>query len=177
VAVAKPAPGTKPGVDVPDDRDLDDGGLDLSPRTTGGARPVRRHRKRGAIVLLAVLLIAAGFLIRQALATATQFYYNADEAVQKRDDLGTKRFRVQGTVIDDPRPTADAIVFTIAFNGKRMVVRHTGSEPPLFKKGIPVVCEGHWETGKPLFDSERILVKHTESYKKANPDRVGSDKP
>ncbi len=129
------------------------------------------------MVVLVLLLIAAGFIIRQALGTATQFYYNADEAVQNRADLGTKRFRVQGTVIDRPRSTAEAIVFTIAFNGRRMTVRHTGSEPALFKKGLPVVCEGHWESGKAVFESERILVKHTQSYKKANPDRVGSDKP
>ena len=53
------------------------------------------------------------------------------------------------------------------------MVRHTGSEPPLFKPGIPVVCEGHWDAGKPVFDSDRILVKHTESYKKANPGSRG----
>lgn len=169
--------GGEPGLDIPDDRDLDDGGLDLTPRSADAARPSRPRRKWGAVVVLGLLLIAAGFIIRQALGTATQFYYNADEAVHKRVDLGTKRFRVQGTVVDAPRPTADAVVFTIAFNGEHMVVRHTGSEPALFKKGLPVVCEGHWESGKALFDSERILVKHTESYKKANPDRVGTNKP
>lgn len=128
-------------------------------------------------MVLVVLLFGAGFIIRQALGTATQFYYNADEAVRNRNALGQKRFRVQGTVVDEPRPTADAIIFTIAFNGKRVAVRHTGSEPALFKQGLPVVCEGHWEGGKAVFESERILVKHTQSYKKANPDRVGTDKP
>ncbi|MDQ6696093.1 MAG: cytochrome c maturation protein CcmE [Actinomycetota bacterium] len=170
-------PGAIAGVDVPDDRDLDDGGLDLTPRAHDGGRSVRPRRKWGAIVVLVVLMFAAGFIVRQALSTATQFYYNADEAVLHRASLGTKRFRVQGTVVDQPQPTADAITFTIAFNGKRVVIRHTGSEPPLFKEGLPVVCEGHWAAGRPVFDSERILVKHTESYKKANPDRVGSDKP
>ena len=164
-------------VDAPDDRDLDDGGLDLTPRAHHGGRPARPRRKWGAIVVLVVLMVAAGFIIRQALSTATQFYYNADEAVVHRASLGTKRFRVQGTVVDHPRPTADAVIFTIAFNGKRVAVRHTGSEPPLFKEGLPVVCEGHWAAGRPVFDSERILVKHTESYKKANPGRVGSNKP
>ncbi len=164
-------------VDAPDDRDLDEGGLDLTPRAYDGTRPARPRRKWGAIVVLVVLMFAAGFIIRQALSTATQFYYNADEAVLHRASLGTKRFRVQGTVVDHPRPTADAVIFTIAFNGKRVAIRHTGSEPPLFKEGLPVVCEGHWAAGRPVFDSERILVKHTESYKKANPDRVGSNKP
>ena len=127
--------------------------------------------------MLVVLLFAAGFIIHQALGTATLFFYNADEAVAKRHELGSKRFRIQGTVIGPTRPTANAVDFTIAFNGQRVEVRHTGSEPPLFKPGLPVVCEGRWDAARPVFDSDRILVKHTESYKKANPGRVASDKP
>ena len=135
-------------MDEPDDRDLEDGGLDLTPRNLEAGRPARPRRKWGAIVVLVILMFAAGFIIRQALSTATLFYYNADEAVAHRATLGTKQFRVQGLVVDQPRPTTDAILFTIAFNGKRISVRHTGSEPALFKAGIPVVCEGHWEAGK-----------------------------
>ena len=129
-------------------------------------------------MVLVILMFAAGFIIRQALSTATQFYYNADEAVLHRTSLGTKRFRVQGTVIDQPqtdRRMRSSSPSRSTASGS--VVRHTGSEPALFKQGLPVVCEGHWAAGKPVFDSDRILVKHTESYKKANPDRVGSDKP
>lgn len=163
--------------DAPDDRDLDDGGLDLTPRATGPRGPVRTRRRWGSIAVLVLLAVAGGFIVRQALGTATLFFYNADEAVAKRHELGSKRFRIQGTVVGPTRPTADAVVFTIAFNGKQVDVRHTGSEPPLFKPGLPVVCEGRWDAARPVFDSDRILVKHTESYKKANPARVGSDKP
>jgi len=168
------------GADIPDDRDLDDGGLDLTPRTDGRHGPAgasRRHRRWGAIAVLVLLLIAAGFIVRQALGTASLFYYNADEAVAKRDTLGTRRFRVQGTVVGATRPTADAVEFTIAFNGRQVQVRHTGSEPPLFKPGLPVVCEGQWAVGRQVFESDRLVVKHSENYKKANPQRVRSDKP
>lgn len=168
------------GVDTPDDRDLDDGGLDLTPRADGRQGPgggAGRNRRWGAIAVLVVMLVAAGFIVRQALGTASLFYYNADEAVAKRDSLGTRRFRVQGTVVGATRPTADAVEFTIAFNGKQVEVRHTGSEPPLFKPGLPVVCEGHWAAGRRVFESDRLVVKHSENYKKANPERIRSDKP
>lgn len=165
------------GSDVPDDRDLDDGGLDLTPRVPRPNTPARRRRRWASIVVLVVLMIAAGFIIRQALGTASLFFYNADEAVAKRTELGARRFRIQGTVVGQTRPVADAVAFTIAFNGKSVDIVHTGSEPPLFKPGLPVVCEGRWDAKQVVFDSDRILVKHTESYKKANPTRVASDKP
>ncbi|MBA3280869.1 MAG: cytochrome c maturation protein CcmE, partial [Acidimicrobiia bacterium] len=54
------------------------------------------------------------------------------------------------------------------------------SEPALFKAGIPVVVEGHWNAEGTAFESSRLLVKHTEDYEKQddgnysdeNPDRV-----
>jgi cytochrome c-type biogenesis protein CcmE len=171
--------------DAPDDRDLDDGGLDLTPRTD---RPVRRARKGNrwvAVAVLVLLVFGAGFIIKQALGTATLFYLNADEAVAQKADLGTKRFRLQGIVstpfenlgADDGQP----LIFAVQYNGATVVVHHDGAEPPpLSKPGLPVVLEGRWDPNGKWFDSERLLVKHTEDYKKANdkdyekehPDRV-----
>ena len=40
-----------------------------------------------------------------------------------------------------------------------------GDPPSLFKDGAPVVCEGHWaKTAGPVFDSDRILIKHGDDY-------------
>ena len=60
------------------------------------------------------------------------------------------------------RPT----VFRVAYNGVSVRVVHTGSEPALFKAGLPVVVEGHWNTAGSAFDSNRLLVKHTADYQK-----------
>jgi len=35
-------------------------------------------------------------------------------------------------------------------------VVHHGDPPELFKDGIPVVCEGHWQGD--VFDSDRIMI-------------------
>ncbi len=145
--------------------------MDLTP---GVAAP-RRRRSPAAYVVLLVVVVALGFVVTKALSSASLYFYNADEAVAKQDDLGDKRFRLQGTVlgdsidIDEARDTVD---FTVAFNGAHVDVRHDGSPPELFEPGIPVVLEGHWDASGEWFDSDRILVKHSEQYEADNGDRL-----
>lgn len=183
-----PPPGA-PAPGEPDDRDLDDGGLDLTPRTDVGQVRTRRTgtRRWGAIALLVVLGAVVVGIVVQARG-ATLFYKNADEAVQERDDLGTSRFRLQGVVEGEPvRGEGDEpTTFVVTYNDAEVKVVHTGSEPALFKAGLPVVVEGRWNAAGTAFDSDRLLVKHTEDYKKADkeddgdyeeqhPDRVDAD--
>ena len=95
--------------------------------------------------MLAVVLVGVGVVVYQGLTSASLYFYNADEAVAQRDDLGDKRFRLQGTV--RTTSTTDrrrASTFTIAFNGVEVAVRHDGDPPELFQPGIPVVLEGRW---------------------------------
>ena len=42
----------------------------------------------------------------------------------------------------------------------------------MFKPNIPVVLEGHWSSTSDVFESDRILVKHSEKYVADNPDRT-----
>lgn len=167
-----PTPGSP--VDGPDDRDLDDGGLDLTPREVS-ARPVRSARRRWApLLVLALLGIVLAFIVVQARG-ASLYFKNADEAVAERDSLGTKRFRLQGTVVGSPKDTTDAVTFVVQYNKVKVKVRHTGSEPAMFAEGIPVVAEGHWNSAGTVFESDRLLVKHDENYKdydEDHPDRV-----
>ena len=179
---------TPSGSDLgPDDRDLDDGGLDLTPRADAVAgrtrSPGRRWGAVGVLVLLGIVLVV---IVVQARG-ATLYYKNADEAVAQKQSLGTKTFRLQGVVVGQPaegdgnEPTR----FTVAYRGVAVKVVHRGSEPALFKAGLPVVVEGHWNEAGSAFDSKRLLVKHTEDYKKADtngqyekdhPDRVKESK-
>lgn len=156
--------------DEPDDRDLDEGGLDLTPRT--GAAPARSRsvgRRWGALGVLAVLGAVLVFIVVQARG-ASLYYRNADEAVAQRSELGEDRFRLQGVVVGDPVEEGTAKVFDVAYGGVAVTVRHTGKEPALFKPGLPVVAEGSWNAAGTEFDSDRLLVKHTEDYKKAETD-------
>lgn len=172
--------------------------MELSPRT--GAAPGETagpglapsaprsagQRRLPVIVALLAIVGVAGFVIVNALGNATMFFYNADEAVARQAELGTSRFRIQGTVLDGTVVrTPDGVEFTITYNGVEVPIRHQGDPPELFQVDIPVVLEGRFATATatvegesaaadtaPLFLSDRMLVKHTEEYKAEEGDRL-----
>lgn len=161
--------------DRPDDRDLDEGGLDLTPRDLEAAAARRSGRRRwGPLVVLGVLAVVIVLIAMQA-GDASLYFKNADEAVAQKESLGTKKFRLQGTVVGKPESEEDAVVFTVQYHGVDVKVRHTGSEPALFDAGVPVVAEGRWNPAGTEFDSEKLLVKHDEKYDEENPERVDGD--
>ena len=125
-----------------------------------------RSRLRLGIVI-AVICGALAFLVFQGLGNATTFYRNADDAVAKHDSLGTKRFRLQGVVTPNSiKDVGTAVEFDVEFNCAVVPVHHVGSRPPLFKSGVPVVLEGAFAGGRSkTFESDRILVRHTEEYR------------
>ena len=129
-------------------------------------RTFDRSRLRLGIVI-AIVCGALAFLVIKGLGNATTFYRNADEVVQNRDSLGTKRFRLQGIV--QPGSIHDDgadVAFVVEYRCATVPVHHEGPRPSLFKNGIPVVLEGHFPTkaGR-VFESDRIIVRHTEEYR------------
>jgi cytochrome c-type biogenesis protein CcmE len=156
------------------------GALDLTPREPPpaagrGATGGRRGRKWPWIVVLVGIIVGIGFVASHAINDATLFYLNADEAIARRPELGDKRFRLQGTVVPHTRvKTAGGVSFDVTFNGATVKVNHVGDPPELFQDCIPVVLEGAWSStsADATFDSTFMIVKHTENYEAANPDRI-----
>lgn len=159
--------------------------FDLSPRTSGdGSRGARASRTRWMALGFLVLLVAVGgFLVSKALGGATDYFYRVDEAVANRNDLGTRRFRIQGMVVDTPKggTTPDnkqRITFSLTANGVQSPIVYTGSDPPaLFKKCEPVIIVGHWKSkdGSAPFLGDQIIIKHTETYTAEHAERVKID--
>ncbi len=117
-------------------------------------------------LVLALVAGAAAFLLVKGLDDATTYFLNADEAVAQREELGTKRIRLQGTVVPDSVATAgDGVEFDVEFHCEVVHVRHDGDPPELFKPGIPVVLEGAFAASGDTYESDRILVKHTSEYR------------
>jgi cytochrome c-type biogenesis protein CcmE len=156
-----------------------------APRASGG-------RRLPVIVALVVIVLVAGFVIVNALGNATMFFRNADEAVADRGELGTSRFRLQGTVENGTiERTDEGVTFVVTYNGTEVAVHHRGDPPELFEPDIPVVLEGRFalpagsdldgDAGAQLaaappeamlFESDRMLVKHTEEYQADEGDRL-----
>ncbi len=118
-----------------------------------------------------VVLAALGFLVFQGLGNATLYFRTADEAVAQRNELGDRRFRIEGDVVDGSvRQVGNDVSFTLTKKSVEVPVRHKGDPPELFRPGIPVVLEGRFQGDH--FSSDRILVKHSETYVAENPERV-----
>jgi cytochrome c-type biogenesis protein CcmE len=152
--------------------------VELTPRTSPEAPDARRGRRRRGpwpSLVVAVVVVALGVVAWQGLTNAAVYFYNADEAVSERDQLGERRFRLQGSVVEGSIDrSATGADFTVSYNGVDVAVRHAGSTPELFQPGIPVVLEGRWaeRASGDHFVSDRILVKHTEEYEADHGDRL-----
>jgi cytochrome c-type biogenesis protein CcmE len=118
-----------------------------------------------------VVIGALGFLVFQGLGNATLYFRTADEAVAQRAQLGERRFRIEGDVVPGSVvQNGNDVRFTLTSKSVEVPVLHKGDPPELFRPGIPVVLEGRFQGDH--FASDRILVKHSETYVAENPDRV-----
>lgn len=151
--------------------------MELTPRTgPDGDAPAPRRRRVSlpALAVLVAVLAVGSFVVLQALGSATTFYRNVDEAVEQRDDIGTKRFRLQGTVVPGTIVrTGDGVQFEVAYNGVGLNVRHVGDPPEMFKESEAVLLEGRFGGSDPaVFDSDLMIVKHSEVYEEKQSGRL-----
>ena len=157
----------------------DAAGSDLSPLAPRPDRFAGRSRRWIAALVTLAVVAGVALLIANLLGDAALFFYNADEAVERRDELAAQRFRLQGTPLSDPEHAfvddRPVLAFPVGFNGAVVDVVHTGDPPDLFQPGVPVVLEGAWQQGPGAgpavaadgwhFASDRMLVKHDNDYR------------
>lgn len=145
-----------------------DGSLDLTPRSAAAPRS-GGAKKFGMWGVFVAIVAAVGFL-GYSLVGASMYFYNVDEAVQKRDEIGDKRIRLQGNVIEGSVVEGSRLRFVLSYNKVDVDVEHTGDVPDLFGPSIPLVVEGRFEGDE--FHSDRVLVKHDETYEEDNEERI-----
>ena len=150
--------------------------LDLTPRDV---QPARRPARRVVSTVVIVAVIAGVVAVLwNGLSSATVFFYNVDDAVAKRTEIGDKRFRMQGNVVRDSiERTEGGVAFDLTFHGDTVHVEHTGEPPELFGPKIPIVVEGRFTTAAgatsaAAFRSDRILIRHDNTYEEEHDDRL-----
>lgn len=120
---------------------------------------------------MAVSIIGGGVVVTQFLTSAIDYYCNVDEIGVREGCDSDRRVRVQGVVEQGSvRKEDGATVFTLGFNGKTLDVRYQGDPGGIFQECISVIAHGRVAT--PGFDSDRIEVRHSNTYVEKNEDRI-----
>jgi cytochrome c-type biogenesis protein CcmE len=135
----------------------------------------RRRRSLGTRrqrVLAGVIIVGAlCFLLFRGLTNAMGYYLTANQAVAQRAQLGQSDFRIQGTVLPGLREVGTKLDFSITSSHVNVNVVSSGSPPQLFRVGMPVVLDGHWQGD--TFSSFQIMVQHGSNYVEAHPPAKG----
>ncbi len=153
---------------------------DLAPQAP---RPVRSGRRRIVPMLIGVGVIVAVVGLVANLVGGSLFFYNADEAVERRVELGDERFTLQGapigcSIIEGFNGEDPVVAFSVTFGGETVDIVHFGDPAELFQPDVPVVLDGAWIEGDApvegfdgvaddgwYFASDRMRVKHDNDYK------------
>lgn len=152
---------------------------DLTPRPP---RPLHARRAPWIGVVVALALAAAVVVLVVNLLEDSLYFYNADEAVSERAEIGDRRFTLQGapigcSIVEGFDGDAPVVAFSLSFGGAAIDVVHHGDPAELFQADVPVVLDGAWVAGVPLvegftpiaddgwhFSSDRMRVKHDNDY-------------
>ena len=149
------------------------------PPPPGGRAPRPRGRVRTTRRLVAaglVIAAALGFLLFKGLTSAVVYFKTADEAIAERSSLNGVSFQIEGVVVPGTlrHLSGGRTAFDISSKGVDVSVVDTGQPPQLFQPCIPVVLAGGFVGSSDTFAADQILVKHSQQYVAAHPDRVKS---
>ena len=147
--------------------------VDGIPPHRAASRRARRTRRRLLVVGL-ILVAAVGLLLYKGLTSAIVYFKTADQALQDRASLGNSTFQIEGVVVPRSVHTAGfgSVDFAIRSADVTVAVHNEGTPPSLFRGDVPVVLVGHFAGASNLFESDQILVKHSNQYIAAHPNRV-----
>jgi cytochrome c-type biogenesis protein CcmE len=135
----------------------------------------------------AVIGAAIVAMVSVQLGNNAVYFYTPDEAAAKATELTGKTIRVGGMVV--PGSVAwNATELDLKFQmsdlkGHDISVQHRGAPPDMFKEGQGVVVEGTImpltagvATGPLQMNSRKLMVKHSEEYKKPGDHGPSMDK-
>jgi cytochrome c-type biogenesis protein CcmE len=135
----------------------------------------RRHTMSRLGIVGVVLFVALGFLIYKAISSAVVYFKTAQQAVAARGALGDSTFQIEGLVVKgsiEKDRQGSVTSFEISSGRVTVAVANSAPQPALFQQNVPVVLVGHFVGATNTFASQQILVKHSNAYIAAHPNRV-----
>lgn len=146
--------------------------MDLTPRTNDESSVASKKKRRWIpIVMVVAAMSAGGVVVTKFLTSAIDYYCNVDEVGSRPGCEGDRRLRVQGIVEEGSVQQQDGgTSFVMVFNLEKIKVVYAGDPGGVFQECIPVVAHGRVIDG--TFESDRIEVKHSNSYVEKNKTRL-----
>jgi cytochrome c-type biogenesis protein CcmE len=146
--------------------------MDLTPRTSDESPAASKKKRRWMpIVVVVAAMCAGGVVVTKFLTSAIDYYCNVDEVGSRSGCEGDRRLRVQGIVEEGSVKQQDGgTSFVMVFNLEKIKVLYAGDPGGIFQECIPVVAHGRVVDGS--LESDRIEVKHSNSYVEKNKTRL-----
>ena len=118
----------------------------------------------------AVLVVAALAASNLKFSDNVVYFYTPQEAFAKAADININTIKVGGMVkTGTVNWKAEELLLNFVMTdmqGTDIEVSHKGTPPDMFKENAGVVVEGRIEADGKKMVSQRLMVKHSEEYKK-----------
>ena len=141
----------------------------------------RKHSQpKKWIIGIGLIAAAVTAIALTQLNSNVVYFYTPDEAHAKAAEIGTKTIKVGGMVVAGSVnwQAADLdLKFKISdLKGHDIDIHHRGTPPDMFKEGQGVVVEGTLGDNGRSMTSRKLMVKHSEEYKKPGSHSESIDK-
>ncbi len=130
----------------------------------------QKERRQRRLFLLGALVVAGGALGVVAFGNVGEnlvYYWDPTQVAEAGNDAVGPTIRLGGVVQPDTMdwdPDASELRFVVGDGASLVKVHSTGAPPQMFREGIGVVVEGTM-TKAGVFESRRLMVKHSNEYK------------
>ena len=123
-----------------------------------------------------VLFVALGFLIYKAITSAVVYFKTAEQAVAARQSLGDSTFQIEGLVVKgsiEKDKQGSVTSFRISSGPVTVRCRQLALPSRSCSSRTSPSCSSATSSGTTnTFASQQILVKHSNAYIAAHPNRV-----
>lgn len=130
-------------------------------------------RGKSKVIVISILLIASfSYLVFLGMKEGSMYYLEVSEFVEKADQLGEARVRVNGEIVKNSLnfdSEAIRLVFTLKDTEGPQVLNvvYRGAPPDLIEEeGVTLVAEGSYDKSENVFVSKKLLVKCPSKYEK-----------